>query len=367
MRLVCAPEQTAFMLKLDRISKQFPGASQPVVQDISLWVEPGELLSLLGASGCGKTTLLRLIAGFEQPQSGTIDLDGQRVAGDHRWVPPERRDIGMVFQDYALFPHLTVADNLAFGLQKSHRNPAGLSPQQRQERVSEMLELVNLSGFGQRYPHELSGGQQQRVALARALAPKPRLILLDEPLSNLDVQVRLKLRQEIRTALKHIGCTAILVTHDQEEALSISDRVAVLRQGQIEQLGTPEELYQTPASSFIAEFVCQANLIPTQGQGKNWQTELGEFERPNPTLGEHSGVDGVLMLRQSDLTLHPDATSPFVICDRAFLGREHRYRVQLPSGTVLQVVMAQVPALAIGTRVRVSVTANPASLRVFPL
>ncbi len=349
------------ILKLDQISKQYRGASTPVVRDISFILRQGELLSLLGASGCGKTTLLRLIAGFEPPQSGTIEIDGQCVAGEGRWQPPERRDVGMVFQDYALFPHLSVADNVAFGLKKSHRNRKTLSSAQIRQRVSEVLALVDLTGLEKRYPHQLSGGQQQRVALARALAPHPNLILLDEPLSNLDVQVRLKLRHEIRDILRKAGTAAIFVTHDQEEALSISDRIAVLNQGRIEQIGTPEEVYQSPATRFVAEFVAQANFLPATYQHKVWKTEIGEF----PTSTAPIVNEVVLMLHQQQMGLESDDTSPIVICDRAFLGREHRYRLQMPSGQQMQVLCACQPPFDVGTRVKLIV--DPADFKLFQI
>jgi iron(III) transport system ATP-binding protein len=347
------------VLQLNQISKQYQGTKNPVVQDVAFILQQGELLSLLGSSGCGKTTLLRLIAGFEQPESGTIEIDGACVAGNGRWQPPERRDIGMVFQDYALFPHLSVAKNVAFGLKKSQRNRKTLSDAQIRQRVSEVLSLVDLTGLEKRFPHQLSGGQQQRVALARALAPRPSLILLDEPLSNLDVQVRLKLRHDIREILKQAGTAAIFVTHDQEEALSISDRIAVLNQGRIEQIGTPEEIYQSPATRFVAEFVSQANFLPVQCDQKTWKTEIGEFQ--SPVAAESS--EAMLMLHQQQMRLEPDESSEIVICDRAFLGREHRYRLLTPSGQRLQVLGNCNPPLPVGTRVRLHV--QPTDFKLF--
>ena len=357
----------AAILQLDRLSQQFPNASLPAVEQVSLTLKQGDLLGLLGASGCGKTTLLRLIAGFERPQSGTIDLAGQRVAGEGVWQPPERRDVGMVFQDYALFPHLTVAKNVAFGLQQPRQKR--FSAKQRQALTADAIALVGLTGLESRYPHQLSGGQQQRVALARALAPQPALVLLDEPLSNLDVQVRLRLRQEIHDILKTSQTTAIFVTHDQEEALSICDRVAVMRQGRLEQIDTPEALYQAPKSQFVAEFVTQANFLPAQWQKDGWQTEIGWFpgdgvrgngvedDRPTPN---HATV----MLRQEALLLTADETSDVVIRDRQFLGREYRYWLVTPSG---QALYARTPVsvnLQIGTAVRLSTTGG--SMQVFP-
>ncbi|MEO0408226.1 MAG: ABC transporter ATP-binding protein, partial [Cyanobacteria bacterium P01_A01_bin.135] len=229
------------LLALDAIDHTYT-EDQLILKSISFGVEQGELLGILGPSGCGKTTLLRLIAGFERPSQGRIQLANRVVCGRRAWIPAEQRQVGMVFQDYALFPHLSVAKNIAFGL----RQPAAATRQ----RVAEVLNLVDLAGLEDRYPHQLSGGQQQRVALARALAPAPKLILLDEPLSNLDVQVRVQLRYDLRDILKRAHTAGLLVTHDQEEALSICDRIVVMRQGYVEQIDTPEGIYKQPRSRF---------------------------------------------------------------------------------------------------------------------
>jgi iron(III) transport system ATP-binding protein len=349
------------ILRLSAVTRQYFAALPPAVAEVSLDLQSGDLLSLLGPSGCGKTTLLRLIAGFEAPQSGTVEIGQQLVAGAGCWVPPERRGVGMVFQDYALFPHLTVAQNIGFGLAKS--------PMQ-QQRVQETMALVGLQGLNDRFPHQLSGGQQQRVALARALAPNPVLVLLDEPLSNLDLQVRLRLRQELRQILKAAGTSAVLVTHDQEEALSISDRVAVMQQGRIEQIGTPELLYREPASRFVAEFVTQTNFLSAQRQADQWQTSLGTV--PDEQLTSSSGLSGLdpfsqveLMLRQEDLLLSPDPDGFALIQDRQFLGREYRYQIQLADGTVLVARTALDHCFAVGTVVRPTI-APTALLRAFP-
>jgi iron(III) transport system ATP-binding protein len=348
------------ILQLDQVTKQFPRTTIPAVNQVTLTLHQGDLLGLLGPSGCGKTTLLRLIAGFEQPQAGTIVLAGETVAGAGRWLPPERRDVGMVFQDYALFPHLTVLNNVAFGLKHpSRQRRQRFAAKQVQELTHAAIALVGLKGLENRYPHELSGGQQQRVALARALAPQPAIVLLDEPLSNLDVQVRLRLREEIRDILKRTGTTGVFVTHDQEEALSMSDWVAVMRQGQIEQFGTPETIYQQPASRFVAEFVTQANFIPARSQGSLWETELGCF-----AATDHANAQTVdLMIRQEDLVLHADETSLIVIRDRQFLGREHRYCLVSPTGREFHARTETRNLLPIGARVKIS--ANPSALRVF--
>jgi iron(III) transport system ATP-binding protein len=348
------------ILNLNRVSKKFPAHPIAAVDRVSFSLEEGELLGLLGPSGCGKTTLLRIIAGFEQPSDGTVELAGRLVAGGGCWLPPEQRNTGMVFQDYALFPHLTIAENIAFGLERK----GDRQRKEIQQRVGEVLQLVGLAGLEKRYPHELSGGQQQRVALARALAPKPALILLDEPLSNLDVQVRQRLRHEIRHILKATGISAIFVTHDQEEALAISDKIGVMRRGKLEQLGTPEAIYSQPASRFVAEFVTQANFLPAQRQGKCWTTEIGNWEIPTPVTTE-APEKGELMLRQEDILLKPDESAKIVVLDRQFLGREYRYCLATPSGNTLHARTGLNTQLPIGTRVRLSV--NPQTAQIYPI
>lgn len=353
------------VLRLDSITKQYTSSSLPAVDRVSLTLHQGELLSLLGPSGCGKTTLLRLIAGFERTKTGQIDLANLTVDGHGAWLPPEQRDVGIVFQDYALFPHLTVYKNVAFGLKQKSRR---LSDREIRLRAMDAIALVDLQGLEHRYPHELSGGQQQRVALARALAPRPNLILLDEPFSNLDVEVRLFLRQKVREVLKSTGTTAVFVTHDQEEALAISDRVGVMRQGHLEQIGTPEELYQQPASRFVAGFVTQANFLPARRQGQLWQTEVGSFAvdvLPQADAGHQqragaalhspsqSEYEGDLMIRQEDLQLELDNQSTVLICDRQFLGREYRYCLQMPSGRELHARTPVRSPLPVGSRVRI--------------
>jgi putative spermidine/putrescine transport system ATP-binding protein len=237
-------------LEISHLEKSF-GANR-VVKDFNLSVAKGEFISLLGPSGCGKTTVLRMVAGFETPTAGSIRIDGQDVTG----LKTSRRNVGMMFQAYALFPNLTVADNVGFGLKV-----AGMPKADRDARVAEMLALIGLPELGGRYPFQLSGGQQQRVALARALAPKPRVLLLDEPLSALDAKVRVSLRTEIRVIQQKLGITTIFVTHDQEEALSISDRIVVMHQGIADQVGTPFEVYNKPATRFVAGFVGTLNLV----------------------------------------------------------------------------------------------------------
>jgi iron(III) transport system ATP-binding protein len=347
------------ILALEGVVKQFRGAAFAAVNQITLDLPQGEILGLLGPSGCGKTTLLRLIAGFEKPQAGTISLAGQTVASTRQWVPPERRDIGMVFQDYALFPHLSVAQNVAFGLQNPRRC---LSKAQVQSLTETAIACVHLTGLQSRYPHELSGGQQQRVALARALAPKPSLMLLDEPLSNLDVQVRLRLRQEIRDILKTAGTSAVFVTHDREEALSICDRVAVLNHGCLEQIDTPEQLYYQPSSQFVAEFVTQANPLKAQRQDGGWKTDIGWFAAPSEV--QHSLQHCVAMVLQEGLQMQPDTHSPIQICDRQFLGREYCYRLKTSDGSTLYARSSVHTPLPVGSTVQIEI--DPKAVRIFP-
>jgi iron(III) transport system ATP-binding protein len=237
----------------------------------------------------------------------------------------------VVFQDYALFPHLSVLDNVSFGLKNLARR-GKLATQQIRDEAERAIALVGLKGFEKRFPHELSGGQQQRVALARAIAPRPSLILLDEPFSNLDVQVRLYLRQEVRDILKSVGASGVFVTHDQEEALSISDSLAVMRLGRVEQFGTPEDIYRHPQSRFVAGFVTQANFLRAERHGDQWQTMLGSF----PVNGHAPDIPlGEVMVRQEELRMHPDPAGGLVVRDRQFLGREYRYTLTTPTGDIL--------------------------------
>jgi iron(III) transport system ATP-binding protein len=349
--------QQPVILHVEAVSKKFPGSQTPAVNQVTLNLKQGELLGLLGPSGCGKTTLLRIIAGFEQPTQGKVELAGNLVAGDGSWIPPEKRNTGMVFQDYALFPHLNVADNIAFGLKNKKPRP---NREQIKARVSEVLNLVGLSGLERRYPHELSGGQQQRVALARALAPQPALILLDEPLSNLDVQVRERLRHEVRTILKSTNTAAIFVTHDQEEAMAIADTIGVMRQGKLEQLGTPEEIYANPGSKFVAEFVTQANFVSAIRQGNLWQTELGEWEINAPVTLQTADV----MFRQEDIKLEPDDNANVIVQEREFLGREYRYCLETASGKRLHARTHLTTQLPVGTKVKLFISSNATC--VFP-
>ncbi|MDT7946349.1 MAG: ABC transporter ATP-binding protein [Cyanobacteriota bacterium PSP.bin.10] len=375
-----AREDPSYILQLEGISKGFPGQRQLVLREVEFCLPQGDILSIVGPSGCGKTTLLRTIAGFEQPDSGRILLGGQVVAGEGQWIPPERRGVGLVFQDFALFPHLNVLANVMFGLRPTtpFASAAGGgnrssstelraelrgAAQQARERAYEVLRLVGLEDYTHRYPHELSGGQQQRVALARALAPRPSLILLDEPLSNLDVQVRYYLREEIRKILKQTQTSAIFVTHDQEEALCLSDWVAVMREGRIEQWGSPEEVYREPATRFVAEFITQANFLRCERREFGWQAEellhipfQALRDQPDPSLR-----CAELMVRQEELHLHPDPQGGIVIRDRQFLGREYRYCLITAAGKELHALARE--ALPVGARVHIAVGQG----RLFPL
>lgn len=334
------------ILEIRHLCKAF-GQVQ-AVDDASLDVRSGEFLTLLGPSGCGKTTMLRLIAGFETPDSGRITLNGRVIAGDGRDVPPEERHIGMVFQEYALFPHLSVADNIAFGVRGDRRAKA--------RRVEELLELVSLPGLGGRLPYELSGGQQQRVALARALAPAPDLILLDEPFSNLDAALRAQVRGEVRAILQRAGGTCIFVTHDQEEALSLSDRVAVIFDGRPAQVGTPQAIYDDPATLEVAAFVGESNVLTAQAEGDHAVCALGRVPLRHLAQG-----DVHLLLRPEMLALTPDALAdsgtPARVRWQEYYGHSQRVGVQLADGTPLVVRGGLQVTYRPGDAVRVTVSA----------
>ncbi|HET8521756.1 MAG TPA: ABC transporter ATP-binding protein [Thermomicrobiales bacterium] len=310
-------------LRCRGVTKRFGRVA--AVNGVDLDAGKGELLALLGPSGCGKTTTLRLIAGFEDVDDGEITIGGKVVASRRRSEPPERRHVGMVFQDGALFPHLSVARNVAFGLPRRFDN--------REGRVAEVLRMVGLTGFERRMPHELSGGQQQRVALARALAPCPELILLDEPFSNLDAELRASVRAEVRQILADAGATTILVTHDQEEALSLADRVAVMWEGRIVQQATPEELYHRPVSREIGVFVGDAQFLPGEGSGRRVACELGDL----PTHGQANGpVDVMLRPESVRLALPTDGQEPnATVLTRAFYGHDQLMKIRLDSGSIL--------------------------------
>lgn len=298
---------------------------QRVVVELNLHLNAGEIGCLLGSSGCGKTTTLRAIAGFEPLLGGHISLNGEVISRAGFTLAPEKRRIGMVFQDYALFPHLSVADNIAFGI----RNHPHL-----QRVTNELIELVSLDALGKRFPHELSGGQQQRVALARALAPEPQLLLLDEPFSNLDGELRRRLSLEVRDILKARGTSAILVTHDQEEAFAVSDQVGVFNKGQLEQWDTPYNLYHSPLTPFVASFIGQGFFIGGRIiDGVSVQTELGELAVNG---GSPPGSIVNVLLRPDCIAYAPESSIKVAVISRTFQGASSLYRLRLPSGAPVE-------------------------------
>jgi iron(III) transport system ATP-binding protein len=343
------------------LSKRFGALA--AVERFDLDVAPGEILALLGPSGCGKTTFLRLVAGFERPDGGSVTLAGEEVAGPGRFVPPERRRTGMVFQDYALFPHLSVADNVGFGLAQ-RRLPVGWRSRSAAagKQVEHLLRLVGLEGLGGRLPHELSGGQQQRVALARALAPSPAVVLLDEPFSNLDASLRAEVRAEVRGILREAGATAVFVTHDQEEALSLADRVAVMRAGRLCQVDAPDRLYAQPADRFVASFVGDADLLPGHWDGRLIHTSLGALRSDLATPpGEVEAV-----IRPEALQLRLDGGGPAVVRQITYFGHDQLVEVELDDRSVLRSRTGPTRVFEPGDRVAVSVAGPVIAFPVEP-
>ena len=332
------------LLSVRGLTKRFSGAARPVVESVGFDLEAGEILALIGPSGCGKTTSLRMIAGFETPDAGEILVEGSEASA----LPPEKRGIGVVFQDYALFPHLTVEQNVAFGAKGSKTERAALA--------AEHLTMVGLGDFGGRYPDQLSGGQQQRVALARSFAARPKLIFLDEPFSNLDAALRAQTRREIRRILKATGLGVLFVTHDQEEALSFADRLAVMREGRILQLGAPEEVYARPASAFVAQFLGRTNLTPGLGRGAMAETPLGLAPLATPAQGEI-----LLSLRPETLGLERDGEGEGEVVGREFKGHDATYWV-LAGGREWQIDAMGEPLMELGARVKIRVKAPAAPL-----
>ena len=321
---------------------------------LTLHIEPGELVALLGPSGCGKTTALRILAGLDEATSGTVSVGGQDISG----MPANKRDMGMVFQAYSLFPHLTAVDNVAFGLKIRGKDKGD-----RTSRAAEMLDLVGLSAHAHKYASELSGGQQQRVALARALAIQPRVLLLDEPLSALDAKVRVQLRDEIRRVQLEVGTTTLFVTHDQEEALAVADRVGVMSQGRLEQLAAPADLYANPATPFVAEFVGLNNKVPAEVSDKRARL-LGEMV---PTLeGSIASGSGLAMVRPESVTVTADPAGVSTISSVAFLGPISRVYVTLPDGAVISAQMGSSAARAFSTGAPVTVGVEPGGVLVVP-
>jgi putative spermidine/putrescine transport system ATP-binding protein len=346
---------------LENLSRAF-GATR-ALDGLSIEMAPGELVALLGPSGCGKTTALRIVAGFETADTGSVMVDGKDISH----VPANRRDMGMVFQSYSLFPNMSALDNVGFGLRMRKMGSAA-----RRKRADELLDMVGLSDQARQYPHQLSGGQQQRVALARALAIEPRVLLLDEPLSALDAKVRLQLREQIRTLQQRLGTTTLFVTHDQEEALSMADRVGVMRQGRLEQIAAPDELYDHPATAFVAEFVGVMNRVPGEMAGDGMVTVLGAT---CPVQG-HGGQDGGLetpstgpvdvLVRPEGLTMQVAEHGNGIVTTRTFLGSVTRVAVMLSGDVTVQIDKASSEAAALAPGTSVSVTVPPEPVLIAP-
>ncbi|SDO64830.1 putative spermidine/putrescine transport system ATP-binding protein [Streptomyces sp. cf386] len=340
-----ATADTAATVEFRGLRRSFGGTV--ALDGLDLAVRPGELLALLGPSGCGKTTALRMLAGFEHPDSGAVLVDGEDVTR----VPAHRRDAGMVFQSYSLFPHLSALDNVAFGLRM---RKVGTS--ERRARAAELLELVGLGDKSGRYPHQLSGGQQQRVALARALALRPRVLLLDEPLSALDAKVRLTLREEIRRIQQELGITTLFVTHDQEEALSLADRVAVMRGGRLEQCSTPRELYADPATEFVAEFVGTVSRLPGRTTGTDTVRVLGRT-LPVKSGSPAGGVEVDVLARPEAVRVAVDPEGNGQVVAATFLGATTRLTVRVPhDGPEIKADIPTADAVDFAPGVRVAVT-----------
>jgi iron(III) transport system ATP-binding protein len=370
------------ILSLTGLWKRFSGVDW-VVRDFELSVGEGEILSILGPSGCGKTTLLRLIAGFEIPERGEIRNDGKVISRPGWVVPPEQRRIGMVFQEYTLFPHLTVRENVQFGLTpslgarlrgwiggKSKALPEnGEARKARKEGLVSLMALCGLTEMTERYPHELSGGQQQRVALARALVTAPRMLLMDEPFSNLDSNLRHHLREEVRAILKGAGTTSILVTHDQEEAINMGDRLAVMNQGRLEQVGTPLEVLQNPANRFVASFIGWNRFLPGRLENGKVVTELGAFPLPSPpaAIGQStpSGGSVDVLLRPSQVAANVNGSGvPSQVVRVQYLSGQALYTLALPSGLEIQALLPESAPLRPGERTHVRF--EPSPLIYFP-
>jgi iron(III) transport system ATP-binding protein len=328
-------------LKLDGLCKRFGDVA--AVDGVSLDLATGEHLALIGPSGCGKSTILLMVAGLLEPDGGQIRIGDRLAAGGGAWIEPDRRRVGMVFQDYALFPHLTVSANIAFGLDR-------LPKPDRRKRVEEVLALVGLEALSRRYPHELSSGQQQRVALARSLAPDPAVVLLDEPFSNLDRTLRESLRIETKAVLRRAGATAVLVTHDHSEALGFGDRVAVMRSGHVLQVGSPEELYDFPEDEFVATFLGSADFLPAQrASGGVALSDVGPIGPLDlPPAGELA-----VMVRPHEVTFEPDASGPATITGLEYQGSTILYELALDSGPQLSCRRSPSPRFEPGTRVRI--------------
>ena len=325
------------IISLDGVTVQYGDIA--AIEGFTLAVDEGSLVALVGPSGCGKTTALRAIAGFERPTTGTITIRGAVVSGKDRMVAPEHRNVGMVFQEYALFPHISVAENVGYGVRGSDRV----------RRVEDVLELVGLDTHGDRFPHELSGGEQQRVALARALAPRPDVVLLDEPFSNLDAPQRERMRRELRKILKAARVTAILVTHDQAEALAIADVIAVMRDGHVRQVGIPDDVYAAPVSPWVAKFLGDAVLFDGTVSGGSVSTVLGSVPTVLP-----DGVEAKVMIRPEWIMPTATDNGTGLVVDREFYGHDQRVEIELDEGDVVEALVPTRHAVHVGDRVDIN-------------
>lgn len=328
------PPRRGAVLQVEDVAVKYEAAKTPALLHFDFEVQAGEFVSLLGHSGAGKTTALRVIAGFEKVQAGYVRIGGRLVASSFAHVPPDKRRVGLVFQDYALFPHLTVKANIEFGL-------SGMDSSVRKSQVGKMIELTGLRGLERRYAHELSGGQQQRVALARALAPAPVAVLLDEPFSNLDRQLRSTLRREVRSILKDAGATAVLVTHDREEALALADRVGIMNRGKIEQIGPPDEVYANPLTPVVASLSGPCELVPGVMRGAMVETEAGNFPVAGSGADSKDGVQVLVLMRASELELADSVNgaggADLKVVYREFRGEFTEFGVGLPSGQTIRI------------------------------
>ncbi|MBI4219137.1 MAG: ABC transporter ATP-binding protein [Chloroflexi bacterium] len=353
-----APETGQLLLK--NVTCRYAGASDAALEGFSLEVAAGQFVSVLGPSGSGKTTALRVIAGFERVQSGEVFIGRQLASNSRHHVPPEQRRVGFVFQDYALFPHLTVVQNVAFGIA---RQPM----QDRDARIGPIMEMAGLRGLESRFVHELSGGQQQRVALARSLAARPVALLLDEPFSNLDRHLRSSLRREVRDIVKAAETTAILVTHDREEAMAIADRVAVMGSGRIIQVDAPETIYAQPATPEVARMVGPADTLPGTVRGAVVETEAGRFRFRAPAGRVADGEHVQAVLRAHELEFGPITGGPDMrVAYREFRGEFTQYGIRLPSGMVVRVRRRSLAPVEVGTRVTITAPFDRPVL-VYPL